>query len=320
MNTLAERSILMQFSAGTPGKSRKDKRTTEEVKHEKALGAESGKWIAALYPDEALAEIASKIGEAREYQYKVTLPFISSDDQEVPEGEDGKPKRKTSGIGILPAALIQEYGDKMRQFKGEVDHLVESTFLADPQKWIDWAITQHNGTFDPKNYPGCSREFGQIVFDPLTFRAKMKPKFYLRTEPLPVPDAQHFSETVASLLGTDTQSVNIRVQDAAIEAQKELIKRMIAPVEAMAKKLSEVPKGKQTDIVFRDSLIGNIAEMVQLAPKLNLTGDAAIDGFIKEMEVLTKYSPDDLRGDKDKRSEAARKAEEIAKRLSGYTL
>jgi hypothetical protein len=310
----------MQFSAGLPGASRKDKRTTEEVKAEKSLGKDAGKWTASLYPPEALEAISSKIGEAREYHYKVTLPFVSSDDSEPSGEDDKKTKRKTSGIGILPAALIQEYGDKMRQFKGEIEALVESTFLSDPQKWIDWAISQHNGTFDPKNYPGCSREAGQIVFDPLIFREKMKPKFYLRTEPLPVPDAQHFSETVASLLGTDTQAVNIRVQDAAIEAQRELIKRMIAPVEAMAKKLSEVPKGKQSDIVFRDTLIGNIAEMVQLARKLNLTGDAAIDGFIKEMEVLTQYKPDDLRDDKGKRSEAANKAAEIAKRLSGYTL
>lgn len=306
----------MQFSAGMPGTSRKDKRTTEEVKHDKSLGSESGKWIAALYPPEALEQISSKLGEAREYHYKVTLPFVSGDSESSGEGEE-KTKRKTSGIGILPAALIQEYGETMRQFKGEIEALVESTFLADPQKWIDWAVKQHNGTFDPKNYPGCKRVFGAIDFDPEEFRNKMRKKFYLRTEPLPVPDAQHFSDTVSALLGTDTESVNIRVQDAAIEAQRELLKRLIAPVEAMAKKLSEAPKGKQSDIVFRDTLIGNVAEIVQIAPKLNLTGDSTIDGFIKEMEALTKYTPEDLREDKDKRSEAAQKAAEIAKRLSG---
>lgn len=319
MNTLAERSILMRFSAGMPGTSRKDKRTTEDVKREKSLGDHAGKWIADLYPQNALEEISSKVGEARTYHYKVTLPFVSSDDSEPVDVEEKKSSRRTTGIGILPAALIQEYSDKMRQFRGEIEHLVESKFLANPQQWIDWAVQQHNGTFDPSNYPGCSKIAGEVVLDEAVFREKMRKKFFLRTEPLPVPEAKHFTDTVAGLLGTDAESVNLRVQDAAVEAQRELLKRMIAPVQAMAAKLNEAPKGKSKDIVFRDTLIGNIKEIVELGPKLNLTGDPAIDSFLCEMSELTKYTPDNLRDDKSARAEAAKKAEEIAKRLSRYS-
>ncbi len=37
MNKLAERAVLMRFSAGFPGKHRGDKKTTAEVKAEKNL-------------------------------------------------------------------------------------------------------------------------------------------------------------------------------------------------------------------------------------------------------------------------------------------
>lgn len=313
----------MQFSGGMPGTSRKDKRTTEEVKREKSLGTQAGKWIAELYPPGAMDEIASKIDEARNYHYKVTFPFVSKGEEEPQEENEAgkKSKRKTSGMGILPALLIPEYREKMRVFKNEVDHLVESTFLHDPQKWIDWAVNEHNGTFEPKNYPGCVRdEAGTVTLDIDKFRDVMRKKFYVRSEVMPVPNAEGFTQSLSELLGTDAHSVDLRVADAEKEAQRELLKRLIGPVQKMAEKLTEQPKGKQKDVVFRDTLIGNIAEIVELAPKMNLTGDIVINAFVDEMKDLTKYTPEDLRDDKGKRNEAAEKAADIMKRMSGYKL
>lgn len=327
MNTLQERSVLMRFSSGIPGQHRKDKKVTSEVKASKGLGEHAGKWIKELWPENALAEIKTKCNEARDYHNTVTLPFgVKGDDA----SEDGATPA-IAGIGILPAALILEYGDKMRAFKGELEVLV-GKFLADPQVWVDWAIREHNGTFDPDNYPGCKEQepllqsmSGQkYALDADQFRKVMGKKFYIRTEPLPVPASSQFCDAITSLLGVDAESVNIRVRDAEQEAQRELLRRMIAPVKAMADKLSEQPKldkktGKaKDDIVFRDTLIGNIQEIVALAPKLNITGDQQIDQFCKEMEGLTRYTPDTLRDDKVTRSEAATKAAEICKRLTGY--
>jgi len=211
---LSERAVLMRFSAGLPGQHRKDKKTTSEVKASKGLGANAGKWITDLYPDGALDAVKSKQGEARAYHDKVTFPFgCRSDDT-----EGATPA--IAGIGILPAAMILEYGDKMRQFAGEINFLVDE-FLANPQQWVDWAIAEHNGTFEPKNYPGCLRDSaGVIQFDADTFRKEMKKRFYLRSEPLPVPDAEQFSANVTALLGTDAETVNLRVRDAGIEAQR----------------------------------------------------------------------------------------------------
>jgi hypothetical protein len=103
-----------------------------------------------------------------------------------------------------------------------------------------------------------------------------------------------------------------------VEAQKELMRRLIEPVRAMAVKLAEQPKeGKQCP-VFRDTLIGNVMEIAAIAPKLNIAGDADIDAFVKEVEGLTRYTPDGLRKSGVDRSAAASAAADVAKRMEAY--
>ncbi len=324
MNQLAERAVLMRFSAGLPGQHRGDKKTTNEVKASKGLGQGAGKWVKDLYPDGALDSLKKKLNEARAYHDSVTLPFGV-------KGADAGDDEKTpaiAGIGILPAALIVEYGDKLRAFRSEVETLLESGFLANPRQWIDWAVQEHNGTFDPSNYPGCAKDVsGAVQFDCEAFKAAMRKKVYLRTEPLPVPDAEHFSAMVGSLLGTDVESVNLRVRDSGVEAARELMRRLIQPVTHMAAKCAGVVcqcsqcKGKlPAGGSFKDTLVGNIQDIAALAPKLNLTGDAQIDAFTKEVAALTAYSPDALRASDATRAQAAAKADEIAKRMASYKL
>lgn len=312
MNTdynMAEHAILMRLCIGLPGEQRQDADLTGEVKASKNLGAQSGKWIKNLYPVHALAAIKKLDNEARAYHAAVTLPF-------------------DAGIGILPATLILEHGEKMRHFAGLREKLVDD-FLANPQQWVDWAAKEHNGTFDPEQYAGCRKETaageGRWVIDADAFRATMRPKFHFEVQPLPVPNAAHFEKQVASLLGTDAETVNWRVRDAAIEAQRELLRRLLAPVQKMAQKLAEQPKVKANgeaaeDIIFRDTLVENVKEIAKLAPKLNLNGDPVIAGFCKDIEALAVHDADALRKDKALRATQQAKAKELADKLSGYTL
>lgn len=284
--TLTERACLMRLSAGLPGKSRKDQGVTESVKASKQLGRDSGSWIKQKFPKWALEPLEKKVNEARAYHAAVTLPF-------------------DAGIGILPAALIAEYGDRMRLFKAQFENLRDSHFRAKYPDMIEWAKAEHNGTFDPSDYPPVEEVLASFQF---------------RTEVLPVPEANHFTATISSLLGTDADGVTTRVQDAMAEGMRELMRRLIAPVKAMADKLKEVPKGDKADIVFRDSLIGNVMEIADLAPKLNISGDPQIDAFAKAIAGLGNYTPDKLRKDKLTREEAAKAAGALVEKLSAYKL
>lgn len=283
---LAERACLMKASFGMPGKNRKDRNLSDSVKREHGLGQKSGAWIKQRWPDWALEPLEKICNEARAFHNAVTLPF-------------------DAGIGILPAALVIEYGERMREFKGRFENLRDNHFKAKYSQMIDWAKAEHNGTFDASDYPEVD---------------ELMESFYFRIEPLPVPDAAHFEGTLHSLLGTDANSVNLRVADAMEEAQKELMRRLIEPVRAMAAKLAEQPKEGKDCPIFRDTLVENIKSITRLAPKLNLSGDRQIDEFVKDMEKLTVYEPEQLRKSNTLRKQTQENAAATLKRLEGYSL
>jgi hypothetical protein len=289
MNTkyrLAERAILTQFSAGMPGEGHTDPRFSDEVKKEKHLGKKSGRWVKAKYPEWALKPIKQLVTRARAYHDAVTLPF-------------------NKGVGILPAALILEYGDRMRQFRSQFENLSRTHFRERYPEMVEWAKAEHNGTFDQNDYPPVD---------------EVMEAFYFRQEPVPVPDASHFEGVVKSLLGLDADSVNLRVQDAMVEAQRELMRRLIEPVKAMATRLAEEPKEGKKSPRFNETLVGNLLEIVHLAPKLNIAGDPAIDGFVKDIEALTIFEPETLRKSPDIRKAMATDAAAVLKRLEGYKI
>lgn len=309
--SLAERAVLMRLAIGLPGEARQDQELSESIKSEHKLGKDAGKWLKQLYPKEALAKIKSLHNEFRDYHNSVTLPF-------------------DKGIGILPGKFIPEYGDKAREFALKLEPLVDE-FVSDPWKWIRWAVEQHNGSFDPTLYPGCKENEPMVeaatgekyTLDVDQFRARVKKQFRFRTDPLPVPQSKAFEDTIASLLGTDAQAVDNRVHQLARDSSALLLKRLLKPVAKMAEKLGEQPplkkNGEQAeDIIFRDTLVENIQEIVRLASELNLTDDPVITGFIAECEKLTRYSPQVLRDDKATRAEAQKAADALAKKMADY--
>jgi hypothetical protein len=162
---LSERAILMRLSVGLPGKNRKDRSLSDSVKREHGLGQKAGSWVKQKYPNWALEPIEKIVNEARAYHAAVTLPF-------------------DAGIGILPGVLIVEYGDRMRQFRAQFGHQCQSHFRGRYQEMIDWAKTEHNGTFDPDDYPAIEQ---------------VMESFYFTSDPLPVPDAGHFESNMLSL-------------------------------------------------------------------------------------------------------------------------
>lgn len=278
-NILKTRAVLMRVSFGMPGEARQDKSLTDEVKTQKHLGERSGRWVKTLYPPEALEPIKQLDNRARAYHDSVTLPF-------------------DKGIGILPTSLCMEYAETMRDFASERKALVDGHFLARYDEWREWARAAHNGTFQPELYPGAEA---------------VREKFYMRTEPLPVPDSSHFESTVSLVLGTEAEAVNQRVADATLDAQRELMRRMMEPVAHMAQTLA-----KDKPRIF-ETLTGNILRIAELAPKLNLSGDPEIDKFAATMQALAqRHDTDELRTESTARRAAREEAQAVLDRLSGY--
>ena len=223
---------------------------------------------------------------------------------------------------ILPGPLVMEYGDRMRDFRRQLDALLE-VFKAKYGAAVEWAKNQQNGQFVASDY--ALDDQGNV--DPAQLDELCK-EFTLQCEPMPVPDSDHFSNVMRELLGVDAESVDARVVNAMHDSQVELMRRMIAPVKAMAVKLAEPvqiktnKKGEQYEKgpTFRDTLVENIVAIADLVPKMNLAGDPQLDEFAREMKGLTNYSPTVLRDDKATREEGAKAAKAMLERLEGYKL
>jgi hypothetical protein len=270
----------MRLSIGLPGQSAQDDELSQEVKSEHNIGEDAGAWSKKLWPPDALKPIKTLDGQITKYHNSVTLPF-------------------DKGSGILPAQLYPEYCEKMRVFKSERERLVQDHFVAKYDEFVAWAQKNQNGTFDASLYPGAD------------VHAK---KFYVKTIPIPVPDSNHFETNVKDLLGLDSTSVDKRIEDATAEGQRELLRRMMAPVEHMAKVLSgEKPRIYKT-------LVSNIGDIAKLVPALNLMDDPELNKFAKDMEAIATTTADELRDSDVVRKLRQNEAKELMDRLSGYKL
>lgn len=276
---IQSRAVLVRLSIGLPGFSRQDKPLTERVKHTENMGKDSGKWQKVLYPTTATEPLTKFQGEVRTWFNASTLIWPDE------------------GWAMLPTAKLFEFTEQMRQFRARFES-VKAAFLERYDDHVDWARVQHNGSFDPANYPGAEA---------------IGSKFRFRTETRPIPDSGDYVDEVSQLLGNSARDVDLAVETAVAAARSDLWQRLIDPVRHMVNKLSD------DDGKFRDSLIGNIKEILGLIPALNVTGDNKLEAFRLEINsLIAQVTPQQLRDDKFKRAEVAQKAEEIANRMSGY--
>jgi hypothetical protein len=103
--------------------------------------------------------------------------------------------------------------------------------------------------------------------------------------------------------------------DSAQEGREELRERVAAAVRHVAERL-RLTTASENSIAdgrtLRDSVIGNLKEILDLAPDLNLSSDAEIERLVEEARSLTRYSAEDLRNNDRLRKEVATRATKVA--------
>lgn len=283
---LQDKAILVKLAISLPGNARTDVKITQDTITQHSMGAKAGRWLKQLYPDEAIQPLVKLQGEIRTYHYEHTLPW--SDE----------------GYRILPTAHHAEYTDKLRQFRAQFEQ-ARDYFCANLDRWIDWARTAHNGTFDGSCYPTAD---------------KLSRKFSLDLDFSPVPSGSDFRCSIDQTeLDIMAQQVNQRVAEATELARADLWHRLVEPLRAMADKLSEPDRANGQSPIFRDTLVSNLADIARLIPALNVTSDPALAAFASEVQSkLATLKPDTLRQSKTSREETAKQAAEILSRMSGY--
>ncbi|MDB6024025.1 MAG: uncharacterized protein JWM68_248 [Verrucomicrobiales bacterium] len=269
-------AALVRLSIGVFSNSRNDPGITQDVRVLHKLSGKAGKWIKYKLPEEALMPIKKFAGECRRRHYDLTLPW-----------EDA--------YRLLTVASQASYNDQFTGFQKEFNKLVEA-FIEEYPNWLAQARIMHSKTFNAADYPTVQG---------------MRESFKFEMEYTPVPNANHFVKSFAEEQVTAmSQDLEARNEQRIAEAVADTWNRMIAPVRAMADKLSS------KEGIFRDTLVQNIKDIVELVPALNLTNNPQIVEAAKViMDQLGSLDVDTLRDNKIVRQEAAEAAKNLVARF-----
>ena len=137
-----------------------------------------------------------------------------------------------------------------------------------------------------------------------------------------VPDADHF---IASLASEDTERVKRdierHIEEQLHDAVDDLYRRLAEAVERVSERLQEDHDGKP--LVFRDTMISNIRDLVDVVPRLNIFGDHRLASLCEQVkDRIAGVEPDSLRPsgafDPVVRAQVKRDADALMEQFAGY--
>lgn len=281
-SNLAKKAMLVSLSIGVWSASKYDKRVSAEVADNHSASQEAGRYRKHLLPPEStsLEQVRQAATAAREWHYDNTLPW----------GQDGS--------RILTKANYFQYVEKMRKFRLDFERAV-SKFVDEYPKAIAKAPAFLGTMYHEKDYPSPASMAGNFKFDNLF---------------LPFPDARDFRvEITEDEVNDIKKSLKIKSAEAVTGAMREAWNRLYEAVAHASEKLANA------DDIFRDSLIGNLTELCNVLPRLNIGEDPYLDQMCAEVKAkLTSHTPKELRKDANVRKNVATSATDILTMMKGY--
>lgn len=255
---LNERAMLTVLSMSTWTARKVDKEVTHRTNQDHDAAADASRVNKQLVSKAALADIVTLRNSARSYHYARTLPWLDD------------------GARILPAKIYDDYWRTIEGMRMTFDQKV-SDFLSGYDDYVRDAERSLGRMFKRGDYPSQSdiaRKFG----------------FGVRL--LPLPNADDFrvsmSDDAAARIRADIEA---GLQSAMGDAVADVFSRIHERVAHMVEKLGD------KEARFHSTLVGNIAELVELLPGLNITDDARIDQLARDMKKLTRYDASALKDD-----------------------
>ena len=267
---------------------RYDREASDHVAAAHDASSSAGRYNKLLLPKSAFATLTATVSEARKTHYAQTLPW---DDQ---------------GSRLLTVANYDRYTQLLDGLRERMIR-ARTRFIEDYDGNVDEARLNLGKLFRIEDYP--SKE---ALID----------KFSVRYRITPVPDADHF---MARLACDDTERVKRDIEahnaERLGEAVTDLYRRLGEAVERVSRRLREDDEGKP--LVFRDSMIENIRELVDVVPRLNIFGDERLAALCDQVkQKIASADPAALRPsprfDPQLRTRVKTDADALAQQFAGY--
>ena len=217
-----------------------DREASDHVAAHHDAAASAGRYNKRLLPKAAFAALTATMSEARTKHYENSLPW---DDK---------------GGRLLTVTNYAHYTELMNALRERVVRQ-RARFIEDYDDYVDQARLDLGKLFRIEDYPS---------------KEALQGKFAIRYRITPVPDADHF---IAKLASDDTdrvkRDIERHIEEQLHDAVGDLYRRLGEAVERVSDRLQEDGNGKP--LVFRNSMIENIRDLVDVVPRLNIFGDDA---------------------------------------------
>jgi hypothetical protein len=276
LKNLSHKTILVNIKISQWAARKLDKKVTAEV-NQNHKTSDAGRFNKILIDPKHLRELSQIATELREFHYENTLPWADGGDR------------------LLTNANYFAYTEKLMELKNKFEN-ARKKFVAHYPIMISEAQQRLNGLFIEKDYPKAS---------------EIEEKFDIKNTFMPVPEVDDIR---IGLSADDVTQIKEKVQaeisERYIEAQKDIYKRMVDQLSKMRERL------KDTESVFRDSLFQNLLDLVNLLPKLNITGDKVIDDLCAEMKAVYT-DPESVRNDTLLRKKKLNEVNDILSKIDG---
>jgi hypothetical protein len=289
--SIASSAMLVELSISSWTARKLDKKVSTQVDLDKQTKTRAGNYNKNLLAGTGFLDTITKYAaNARAWHISQTLPWSDN------------------GLRLLPMSNFMTYKQNLTTLETNYQALVDKFIIAYPNL-VSAAAFQLGDLFNRDEYPEAE---------------KIVNKFKFTVNYLPVPMAGDFridigEEAKAELVANCEKAYTDRLNNAMKDAWGRLHECLMRLSERLTVDVVQDEDGSNTykSRIFRDSLVENAVELVDLLKHFNLTGDKNMELARNELAVaIMNHDADDLRENHIARVTVKQKVDDI---LSKFT-
>jgi hypothetical protein len=282
--------MLVDFSVSQWTARKIDKKASADLTDAANAHAKSAHVSKKLVASSLLTEINNVVMQTRLHHMHCTSPWFDN------------------GSRILHISNHEKYRDGMERGEAKFADLVPR-FVAEYPLLREQAANEYvalGKLWNGSDYPAVER---------------IAHKFAWRTRTLPIPNEADFRADIGQdAIDRVRADISAVLHDRAAAAAMNTFSRVHEVVAHMVESLdayqpSATGKDKGT---FRDTLVGNIRDLIDVMPGLNFANDKRVSQLIADMQAITEHEAEDLRIDAALRRDVTAKAKEIVTAVSDF--
>ena len=260
--SIASSAMLVELSISSWTARKLDKKVSAEVDSAKGAKTNAGNYNKNLLAGTGFLDTITKYAaNARAWHLSQTLPWSDN------------------GLRLLPVSNFVAYKEQLNTLESNYKALVDKFIVAYPNL-VSAAAFQLGALFDRSEYPEAEQ---------------IEKKFKFNVNFLPVPTAGDFRVDIGEdakqeLIASCNNAYNDRLNSAMKDAWGRLHEHLLR----MSDRLADTEDGKNK--IFRDSLLENAVELVDLLKHFNLTNDPTMEQARLDLaDAIKNYDANDLR-------------------------